>query len=392
ENLLLDDRRLTRELKDKLTALLAEIEREGSDRAGTADLDEETLQQLRALGYIAGQGGVTAEEESDTPRADPKDRIELHQLIMVAQSDLGREEPERAEQRLEQVLESDPTIIDAHQMLGTIASQREDFEEAIGHFSRALELDSDHTTSLFGLAGAYRNLDRLDEALVGFRRLLDLNPDDSKAIVAIAQIHVDRDERGQAISLLEEATQSPDAVAILFHQLGELLVLEGRSEEARRAFEQAAENNEELAQPRFNLAVLEEEAGNIARAIELYEKTIELAPSHFEAQFNLGRLYGQRGNLDRQQQLYESAITSNPDFIRGYFFLAKLLMDRGSDLERAEKLTRDGLSRDPESRTGPLGHYLLADILNRTGRQDEAMKAVDQARAIEARQSSGSGG
>jgi tetratricopeptide (TPR) repeat protein len=387
ENLLLEDRRLARELKDKLTAMLAEIERKGADRAGTADLDEETLQQLRALGYIAGQGGVTAEEESDTLRADPKDRIELHQLVMVAQSDLGRENPEQAEQRLEQVLESDPTIIDAHQMLGTIASQREDFEEAIGHFRRALELDSDHTTSLFGLAGAYRNLDRLDEALVGFRRLIDLNPGDSKAIVAVAQIHVDRDERSEAISLLEEATQSPDAAAILFHQLGELLVLEGRTEEARRSFEQAAKNNEELAQPRFNLAVLEEEAGNLARAIDLYEETIGLAPSHFEAQFNLGRLYGQRGDLDHQQQLYEAAITSNPEFIRGYFFLAKLLMDRDGDLRRAEELTREGLARDPESKTGPLGHYLLADILNRTGRQTEAMQAVATARAIEARQS-----
>jgi arylsulfatase A-like enzyme/Tfp pilus assembly protein PilF len=391
QNILLEDRRLARELKDKLTALVAEIEREGSDRAGTADLDEETLQQLRALGYVAGQGGVDAEEESDKPRADPKERIELHQAIMAAQSDLGREDPDRAEQRLVQVLEIDSSIIDAHQMLGTIASQREDFEAAIAHFQRALALDSDHTTSLFGLAGAYRKLDRLDEALVGFRRLLDLNPDDSKAIVAVAQIHVDRGERSEAISLLEEATQSPDAVAILFHQLGELLVLEGRNVEARRSFEEAAKRNEELVQPRFNLAVLEEEAGNFARAIDLYEQTLELAPDHFEAQFNLGRLYGQRGNLDRQQQLYEAAIDSNPEFVRGYFFLAKLLMDRGGDLRRAEELTREGLAKDPQSNTGPLGLYLLADLLNRTGRQEEAMQAVTRARAIEARQSSDAG-
>ncbi|TNF82720.1 MAG: tetratricopeptide repeat protein [Acidobacteria bacterium] len=389
ENVLLKDRRLARELKDRLTELVAEIEREGIDRAGTADLDEETLQQLRALGYVAGQGGVAAEEESDQPRADPKERIELHRAIMAAQSDLGRENPEQAARRLEEVLEIDPTIIDAHQMLGTIASQREDFEGAIGHFRRALELDSDHTTSLFGLAGSYRRLGRLDEALVGFRRLLDLNPGDSKAIVAIAQIHVDRDERREAIALLEEATQSPEAVAILFHQLGELLVLEGRTEEAHRSFEQAAKKNEELAQPRFNLAVLEEEAGNLARAVDLYEETIELAPNHFEAQFNLGRLYGLRGNLDRQQKLYEAALSSNPEFIRGYFFLAKLLMDRGGDLERAEELTREGLAKDPESKTGPLGHYLLADILNRTGRQSEARQAVATARAIEARQSVG---
>ena len=132
--------------------------------------------------------------------------------------------------------------------------------------------------------------------------------------------------------------------------------------------------------------------GAFDQAVSAFRKVMARDPSNFEAQFNLGRLYGLRGNLDRQQELYEAALSSNPEFIRGYFFLAKLLMDRDGDLERAEKLARDGLSRDPESKTGPLAHYLLADILNRTGRQVEAMKAVNQARAIEARQSSGAGG
>jgi tetratricopeptide (TPR) repeat protein len=73
-----------------------------------------------------------------------------------------------------------------------------------------------------------------------------------------------------------------------------------------------------------------------------------------------------------QQELYEAALASNPDFVRGYLYLAKLLMDRNGDLDRAEELTRRGLARDPESRTGPLGHFLLADILNRSGRFAEA--------------------
>jgi cytochrome c-type biogenesis protein CcmH/NrfG len=59
-------------------------------------------------------------------------------------------------------------------------------------------------------------------------------------------------------------------------------------------------------------------------------------------------------------------------------------MDQGVDLHRAEELTRQGLARDPEHRNGPLGYFLLADILNRRGRPDEAQQALAEARRLEA--------
>ena len=65
-------------------------------RRSPADLDEETFAQLAALGYMAGAGGVALHEEEAVARADPKDRIALHQAIMNAQSALGAGEVEAA--------------------------------------------------------------------------------------------------------------------------------------------------------------------------------------------------------------------------------------------------------------------------------------------------------
>lgn len=87
--------------------------------------------------------------------------------------------------------------------------------------------------------------------------------------------------------------------------------------------------------------------------------------------------------------MYEAAIESNPEFARGYFYLAKLLMDRGESLGRAEELTRKGLELDPDHESGPLGYYLLADILNRRGRPQEARRALLRARRIQASSSGG---
>lgn len=387
-NLVQRRRRLATELAGELEAMAGRIGAADREPAGRAELDEETLSQLAALGYLAGRGGVAIDEEHARERADPKDRIELHQLVMAAQSELGKGELDAARGRLEEALDRDATMVDAHQMLGTIAMREERFPEAAASFQAALAVKDDHLASLFGLASAYRRMGRAEEALVGFRRLLALDPDDVKAVAAVADLLAADGRAAEAVAVLETALAREDPPALLLNQLGELEAVAGEGEAAAEHFRQALAAKPELVAARFNLAVLTEEAGRLDEAIALYEETIERAPGHFEAQFNLGRLYGRRGEPRRQLELWEAAIASNPDFARGYFYLAKLLMDRGEDLARAEALVREGLAKDASHRAGPLGYYVLADILNRTGRGREAAQAAATGRRIE-REASG---
>ena len=381
-NALLDERRASRELKDALDAMTTDIESDGVSAQAT-DLDEATMRQLQALGYVAGRGGMDTEELTDLNRADPKDRIRLHQLVMAAQSDLGAEDFEKAEAKLLEALDTDDSLLDAHQMLGTISMQRQEFESAAQHFQTALAQKNDHTPSILGLANAYLRLERQDEALVGFQRILEIDSTDSNAVLGAADILVKQERPGEAIAILEAALDQEQPAPILFSRLGELIVDEGETERAAELFRQAIAGNDSLAPAHFNLAVILEEQGRLDEATVHYQRTIELAPSHYQALFNLGRLHGHRQQFDRQQELYEAAIEANPDFYRGYFYLAKLIMDRGGDLQRAEALAREALANDQEHRSGPLGYYVLADILNRQGRSSEARDAARKGQEIQ---------
>ena len=371
------------DLENKLAELKTEIEREDPTSGAGPDLDPQTLAQLQALGYAAGQGGVGLEEEGDRPRADPKDKIGLHRTIMRAQSELRADE-EAAEQTLLAVLEEDPEIVDAHHMLGQIAAGQHRYEDSLGHFQRALEVAPDHKNSLLGMASSYRAMGRLDEAVVGFRRVLDVSGSDTRASLVIADIEFDRGRLDEAAAVLDEAATTTDAPSLIHNKLGEIRVEQGRVEEAMSLFEAAISENEGYAIPHFNLAVLLEERGEVQPAVAHYEEAIELAPKHHRAQFNLGRLVGRLGQVERQQELWETAIESEPDFVQGYYYLAKLLMDTGQDLERAEVLVREGIGKDPDHHEGPLGYYILADILNRNGRRAEAIEAVSTGRRIQA--------
>jgi protein O-GlcNAc transferase len=220
------------------------------------------------------------------------------------------------------------------------------------------------------------------DAIPGFEHLFDLSHRDVKVAIQLSELYEETGRIDDAAAILEEVSGQPDAPAMLLNSLGEYRVLQGRADEAAPLFEKAIAINADLPNPYFNLAVLCEEGGDSDRAITLYESAIERAPKNFQAQFNLGKLYGSRGDVARQQAMWEAAIASNPDFARGYYYLAKLLMDRG-DLTRAEELARAGIAKDTAHQGGPLGYFVLADVLNRTGRTAEAQSALAKGREIQ---------
>jgi len=374
---------VTGELEKRLSDLRAKIESEAPASGAAPDIDAETLAQLQALGYAAGQGGVSLEEETDRPRADPKDKIRIHRTMMRAQS-LMRDDAVAAEKTLLAVLQTDPDILDAHQMLGQLATTQRWFDDALGHYRRALELDPTHKNSLMGMASSYMALGRKEEALVGYRRVLDVSGHDTRASLAIADIEINLGRLDEAARALSDAAATTEVPGLIHNKLGEVRVEQGRQGEAMALFAKAIGERDDFAVPYFNIAVLYEERGEAAPAIANYEKAIELAPKYHQAQFNLGRLVGYLGQVDRQLELYEASIESNPTFVQGYYYLSKLLMDRGGDLGRAEELVRLGIEKDPSHEEGPLGYFVLADILNRTGRAAEAREAVAAGQRIQA--------
>ena len=375
-NLASDQQGTARRMARSLLALADRLD-EGASAAAAPDMDAQTLAQLQALGYLAGPGQADARAyDPSLPRTDPKDKVHLHRRLMVAQGLVGDDKQAEAAELLHKALAEDPNLLDAHELLGNMELKAERPEAAAGHFESALALDDRHKPSLFGLATSHKQMGRIDDALLGYRRLLDIAGQDAKATLAIADIKVARGDLDAAEEILERAAQ-PGAQALLFNRLGEVQTLAGRSSEARRNLETAISSNPRLSQPHFNLAVLFEQAGDSDRATTQYEQAIEKAPKHYKAQFNLALLVGRLGDAGRQRELLEQAIASKPDFAIGHFFLGKSLM-AGNQLERAEGVTRAGLEILAESQ---LGWFVLADILNRRGRREEAGRALARARS-----------
>jgi tetratricopeptide (TPR) repeat protein len=75
-------------------------------------------------------------------------------------------------------------------------------------------------------------------------------------------------------------------------------------------------------------------------------------------------------------------VEKNPEFGTGYLYLAKALLDTG-DLKEAERAATKGLALKPDAGMVPLGHYVLADIYSRQGREVDAANHVAAGRRAE---------
>jgi tetratricopeptide (TPR) repeat protein len=115
--------------------------------------------------------------DADIGTADPKDKIELFNLITHAR-DLSRhnQDSDEAITTLLDVTRRDPKVIDAWFMLGNEYYRKRQFELAIESYKQALALKSDYDLVVINMANAYRQLGKDEEALVGYRRFMELDP------------------------------------------------------------------------------------------------------------------------------------------------------------------------------------------------------------------------
>src|SRR5271167_174190 len=83
---------------------------------------------------------------------------------------------DRAEALYRQVLNADPGHADARHLLGVVAYQRGQFEQAVASIEHALTLNSNVAKYHMNLGLAYQGMDRLNEAVACYQQAVKLKP------------------------------------------------------------------------------------------------------------------------------------------------------------------------------------------------------------------------
>ncbi len=143
----------------------------------------------------------------------------------------------KARTAAQRALEIDPTLVEAHAVLGLLAEDSDfDWRGAEHHFRRAIELDPNYPTARQWYAGMLMYTGRLDEALAEVNRAQELDPLSLIINMALGDAlylmrHYDR-----ALAQYQNTLALDQTFAWAYIGLGEVYVALGRSHEAIAAF------------------------------------------------------------------------------------------------------------------------------------------------------------
>jgi len=374
---------LANEMKRQIDSLIQKYSSAGIEETGPERIDNDSLEKLQALGYIGSFR--TSAIKSGQVLADPKGKIELYNEIKVAQFLVTENETDQAIDKIKNVLDRDPSILEARYILGNIYSKQDRFDEAVEEYKKALEIDPDYYDAIFGLAIVYKNSGKLDEAIVGFKRLIDFDQRDTKPFLHLGDIYESKGELDEAQKYLESGVRLDPESPVFHNNLGAVLLKKNMYDEAEKEIRAALniQRHIPLRNAHFNMALLHEARGEIDLAISEYEKEQETVIFNYKPDYNLGLLYTKGKELDKAIKEFQSCIKKNENFAEAYVFLAKAYMDKGENYAGAVEHGQKALGMNPEPRIAVLAHFVLADLYNRLGDYERSSRHVDLGREIQ---------
>ena len=259
---------------DTLQAELDEFRRKTSkERVGQqAHLTPEQAEKLQALGYVTSAPNESAKQD-ESRGADPKDKIEIANLLHHALLAVDSQRYSDAVPQLERVLKEEPGLALANLELGRALNGLENYQQALPWLQKAVELNPqsgrahyelgvalgetgdwaasaeqletavsrapDSDDLRFYLAMAYDKLGRESDAEKSFRGALQINPNHYRANLFLGRLLGMENHPTDALPFLQKAVslqpQSPDAHKFLANVYIELGQLQSAREEQAKA-------------------------------------------------------------------------------------------------------------------------------------------------------------
>ena len=238
-NLYSQNRAVAEELKAKLESLIRQYSRD-QEMAAKTGLDPALMERLKSLGYagFSGGGSPTA-DKSELP--DPKDRIQMYELVSeaIAGSQHGDYEP--SVEKLNAALKIEANSVPVHYLQGLNYYRLGRFSDAVDEFQKVLKLSPDYSLATFHLGLSYARTGQFDDALVTFKRTLQLDATNFTAAYDLGMIYLQKKMTKEADAAFRQSVAIADDYAAGHRGLGELLLSQGQVDEAISELRRAAE-------------------------------------------------------------------------------------------------------------------------------------------------------
>ncbi len=264
-----------RELEKQLK-LLTQVGGNGSDTVVSQQMDQQTLERLKSLGYV---GGASRQEVNlDDSGADPKDRVEILKLL---------------------------------QMGGDAFSSTTPPSRRIGFLRQALAKDPTNPAIYYELGDLYRETGQTDANLQLCLDALHHGVKGAMILSRLGQIYLTKGDASDAISYYEQAVALNPIDPEVRSNLGSAYSAAGQLGQAENEFQRALAIAPYI--PAYNgLGLVAVKQHDFVSARKNFERAVQLDPKDTESQLNLGVLCMQTGDVPCGRAAFQAFLRNAP--------------------------------------------------------------------------------
>jgi len=313
---------------------------ENRPMVASSGTDQELVENLRNLGYIAGGSDKSPSAVADDGQGQALVSAHLNEAGLF----LKNKDYARAQAAVDEALKVQPGYIQALLVQVEVAEGRQDHDRAIEVARGILDKNpADHNGLYIQLGDAYREGGRAREGIGYFEKKRAEHPDVPEIRAA----------------------------------LGSLLLKEGRADEAEKELLEALRLDPALSEPLSDLHTLYKDTPRMLTIEPIVRKGLELNDKSLVHLNWLGLIYEWKQDFPHAEETFKRALVIDPDYAATMANLGALYGRHGRLQDAVDVLSR-AVVKEPDNLESWVN---LGAAQGRLGRSREAIQALETARA-----------
>ncbi len=239
QNLFAEKKAVGEEMRARLAALIRQYSA-GQELAEKTGLDPALMERLKSLGYAGFSGGGSP---TITNRAlpDPKDRIQVYELISDAIAESQHGDYPSSTEKLNLALKTEPDSVPVRYLLGLNYYRMHEFSNAVAQLERVLQLSPEYALAAFQLGLAYARAGDFERAIPALKRALELDATNFSAAYNLGIVYEQKQMVPEAMAAFRHALSIAPDYPLAHRGLGEALLYQGQVDDALTELRRAVE-------------------------------------------------------------------------------------------------------------------------------------------------------